>query len=49
MRRRHKFLRKVYKMRRMYKEFPYGGISNVDLLNVVEDDIRTGRDFINEI
>ncbi len=46
MRVRYKFLRKMYKIRRSYKEFPYGGISNDYLIDKIKDEIEKGKNFI---
>lgn len=46
MNRRYRFLRNRHKIRRIYKEFPYGGVSNYHLLNIIEGELKEGRDFI---
>lgn len=45
MNRRYRFLRNRHKIRRIYKEFPYG-VSNYYLLNTIEEELKEGRDFI---
>ena len=46
MRRRYKFLRKMYRTRRVYKEFPHGNMSNDYLIERIKDEIEKGSDFI---